>query len=100
MEEPLGVGMWEGSFNDTWPAIDMISKSVVICDWHYDKAEKTAAYFVSKGFRTLTCPWNKPQVAKDEIENLAEHFGKVLIKKRGNFIWGLLKLYGHLFQDF
>ena len=85
-----GVGMWEGSFNETWPAIDLISKSVVICDWHYDKAEKTAAYFVSKGFRTLTCPWNKPQVAKSQVGDLAD-FRKHADKKTRQLYLGIVE---------
>jgi hypothetical protein len=34
-----GMGMWEASENDTYRAIDMISKDVVICDWHYERAD-------------------------------------------------------------
>lgn len=62
-----GLGMWEASENGTAPAIDMIPIDVVICDWHYDHAEPTAAYFAMKGFRVISCSWNKPQVGKDQI---------------------------------
>lgn len=61
-----GLGMWEASMNNTHRAIDLIPKDVVICDWHYERAEPTAAYFTMKGFRVITCPWNKPQVALDQ----------------------------------
>jgi len=67
-----GMGMWEASMNNTHRAIDMIPKDVVICDWHYERAEPTAAYFTMKGFRVITCPWNKPQVALDQWENYRE----------------------------
>ena len=67
-----GMGMWEASMNNTHRAIDMIPKDVVICDWHYERAEPTAAYFTMKGFRVITCPWNKPQVALDQWENFRE----------------------------
>jgi hypothetical protein len=80
-----GVGMWEGSFNDTYPAIDLINKSVVICDWHYDKAEKTARYFVDKGFRVLTCPWNNPDVAKTQVQDMIQ-FRKESGKKRSLYL--------------
>ena len=80
-----GVGMWEGSFNDTYPAIDLINKSVVICDWHYDKAEKTARYFVDKGFRVLTCPWNKPEVAKSQVQDMIQ-FRKESGKKKSLYL--------------
>ncbi|MCK0136099.1 family 20 glycosylhydrolase [Arenibacter sp. S6351L] len=62
-----GIGMWEGSHNDTSAAIDMISKSVVICDWHYEKAIPTPAYFALKGFQVIACPWRKSKVAEEQV---------------------------------
>jgi hypothetical protein len=50
-----GMGEWEGSYN-TYRAIDMIPKDVVICDWHYNRADKTSVYFAMKGLRVITCP--------------------------------------------
>src|SRR5688572_33126811 len=55
--------MWEASQNNTHQAIDMIPKEVVICDWHYERADKTAVYFAMKGFQVVTCPWRNPPVA-------------------------------------
>ncbi|WP_247236240.1 family 20 glycosylhydrolase [Telluribacter sp. SYSU D00476] len=63
-----GLGMWEASMNNTHRAVDMIPKDVVICDWHYNRAEPTAAYFTMKGFDVITCPWNKPAVATAQYE--------------------------------
>lgn len=65
-----GLGMWEASQNDTYAAIDMIPKDVVICDWHYNRAEPTAAYFALKGFRVIACPWNKAHVTRAQIEQI------------------------------
>ena len=65
-----GLGEWEGSFNNTYPAIDMIPKDVVICDWHYDRADKTAIYFAMKGFRVMTCPWNQPAIAVEQVNDM------------------------------
>ena len=62
-----GIGMWEASMNNTDRAIDMIPKSVVICDWHYEMAYPTAAYFATKGFDVITCPWRKPEVAVAQV---------------------------------
>jgi hypothetical protein len=67
-----GVGMWEGSFNDTYTAIDNIPKDVIICDWHYDSAEKTAITFANKGFKVVTCPWRKPDVAQTQVSDLLQ----------------------------
>jgi len=63
-----GLGEWEASENDTYPAIDLIPKDVVICDWHYENAEPTAAFFALKGFRVVACPWNRPEVMKSQLE--------------------------------
>ncbi len=65
-----GIGMWEGSYNDTHPAIDMIPKDVVICDWHYERADKTAVYFAMKGFRVATCPWRTPLLAIRQLQDM------------------------------
>lgn len=58
-----GIGLWEGSYNNTHRAIDLIDKNVVICDWHYERADATAFLFASKGFRVATCPWRSPDIA-------------------------------------
>lgn len=70
--ETTGLGMWEASINGTYPAIDLIPKDVIICDWHYERAEPTAAYFALKGFKVITCPWNRPDVAKDQLSQILE----------------------------
>ena len=63
-----GLGMWEASENGTHPAIDIISKEVVICDWHYERADPTAALFAMNGFRVITCPWRTPEVTEVQLE--------------------------------
>jgi hypothetical protein len=65
-----GLGMWEASFNNTSRAIDILPKDVMICDWHYDRSDKTAVYFAMKGFRVLTCPWRKPAVAVAQLNDM------------------------------
>ena len=63
-----GIGMWEASMNNTWRAVDMIPKSVIIADWHYERAIPTPAYFSLKGFDVVACSWRKPQVARDQVQ--------------------------------
>lgn len=65
-----GLGEWEASFNNTYRAVDMIPKDVVICDWHYERADKTAVYFAMKGFRVLTCPWRRPSVTVAQVNDM------------------------------
>ncbi|HEV2424902.1 MAG TPA: family 20 glycosylhydrolase [Terriglobia bacterium] len=62
-----GVGEWEGSENGTAWAINMIPRDIVICDWHYESAPPTAAFFAVQGFRVVYAPWNKPDVALAEL---------------------------------
>jgi len=80
-----GMGMWEASFNNTHRAIDMIPKDVMICDWHYERPDKTAVLFAMKGFKVATCPWRNPTVAvqqsidmvtfrKDATEEMKENY--------------------------
>lgn len=65
-----GLGMWEASMNNTHRAIDLIPKDVVICDWHYERADKTAVYFAMKGFKVITCPWRIPAVGEQQVADM------------------------------
>lgn len=65
-----GIGEWAASYNDTYRAVDMIPRDVVICDWQYDRDNQTAVYFAMKGLRVVTCTWNRPQVAVNQVEDL------------------------------
>lgn len=78
-----GVGEWEGSFNNTHAAINLILKDVTICDWHYDKAEQTALYFANKGFNVITCTWRNPAVAVTQTKDVIKYrqSSKAAIKK-------------------
>ena len=57
-----GIGLWEGSYNNTHRAIDLIPKDVMICDWHYNVAHPTPVLFAAKGLNVVACPWNKSNV--------------------------------------
>ena len=65
-----GLGEWEASMNNTHRAIDMIPKDVFICDWHYERSDKTAVYFAMKGFDVATCPWRRPEVAVRQLKDM------------------------------
>ena len=56
-----GYGEFESSVNDTWPAIDMIPKDIILCDWHYGKREEypSVDIFIEKGFKMVVCPWKE-----------------------------------------
>ena len=65
-----GLGEWEASFNNTYRAVDMIPKDVIICDWHYERPDQTPVYFAMKGFSVVTCPWRMPEVAKLQVSDM------------------------------
>ena len=62
-----GLGKWEAAVNATEPAIRMVPKDIVICDWHYDSAVPTAAHFALEGFPVISSPWRRPRVALSEL---------------------------------
>jgi hypothetical protein len=65
-----GLGEWEASRNDTHVAVDLIPKDIVICDWHYARADQTAVYFAMKGFDVVSCFWKNPEVAAAQVRDM------------------------------
>ena len=65
-----GMGEWEASYNNTYRAIDLIPKDVIICDWHYDRPEQSAVYFSMKGFNVVICPYRIPAVGVQEAQDM------------------------------
>ena len=62
----FGYGKWEASANGTGPAIDLIPKDIIMCDWHYETRPKgypSVAYLQEKGFRTLPSSWRNKDAA-------------------------------------
>jgi hypothetical protein len=53
----MGNHMYEESMNGTWPAVDMIPKDIIICDWHYDYHTNypSVPFLLDKGFRVWPC---------------------------------------------
>ena len=67
----FGYGEWEASSNNTAPAIDLIPKDIVICDWHYETeyGGKPATYasvreFQKKGLRVWPAGWKSAKNAQ------------------------------------
>jgi hypothetical protein len=61
----MKYGKWEASQNGTAPAIDRISKDIVICDWHYEPRDSypSVHYFQEKGFRVWPASWKDKEAA-------------------------------------
>jgi len=67
-----GIGEWEAATNGTHPALGRVPKDIVLCDWHYEQAHPTAAYFALQGFRVVSCPWRIPKVALAQLDQIVE----------------------------
>ena len=65
-----GLGEWEASYNDTWRAIDMIPKDILICDWHYERADLSAVYFAMKGLPVATCGYRDPDISVQQVKDM------------------------------
>ncbi len=80
-----GMGMWEASMNNTYRAIDMIYKDVMICDWHYERPDQTAVYFATKGLSVVTCPWRMPENAIKQTQDMFRFRASVTPEMRERF---------------
>ena len=49
-------------------AVDLIPKDILICDWKYEDAAPTPAYFAVKGFDVLPSACHKPDDALGQLE--------------------------------
>ncbi len=81
-----GLGMWEASYNNTHGAVDLIPKDVVICDWHYERPDKTAVYFAMKGFSVVTCSWRDPAVAVQQVKDMQTFRQQATKEMKGRFL--------------
>lgn len=103
--EVTGIGQWEASTNQTHRAIDMISKDVVICDWHYERAHKTPVLFAAKGFNVITATWRRPDVSIQQADDMArfrrDSSGKMQNRYSGMMqtIWGSAEGYMNKMDD-
>ena len=53
-----GYDRWEASDGDSHGALNMLSKNIIICDWHYNKYEsyKSVNLFSKAGFEIMVSP--------------------------------------------
>jgi hypothetical protein len=80
-----GMGEWEASYNNTYRAIDLIPKDVMICDWHYDHAEQSAIYFSMKGLKVVSCPYRIPQVGVQQVQDMMKFRNSSTIEMKERF---------------
>jgi outer membrane protein assembly factor BamB len=61
----MGYSKWEAATNGTGPAVDLIPKDIVLCDWHYAKQAqyKSIPFLLGKGFRVWPAGWHDEPAA-------------------------------------
>ncbi len=79
-----GMGAWEASMNNTARAVDMISKDVFVCDWHYERADLSAVYLAMKGLDVATCPWRRPELAVRQMNDMIGWRAQTTAATRGH----------------
>lgn len=60
-DSTMHYGEWESSRNGTAPAVDMIPRDIVICDWHYEMRDTypSIPFLLGKGFNVIPASWRK-----------------------------------------
>jgi hypothetical protein len=56
----FGYGKWEASQNGTGPAINLVPKDIILCDWHYETRKNgypSVVYLQQKSFRVVPSTW-------------------------------------------
>jgi hypothetical protein len=48
----------------------MIPKDVLICDWHYERADLTAVYFAMKGLPVVSCGYRDVDISLQQVKDM------------------------------
>jgi hypothetical protein len=89
----INYGKWEASANNTAGAIDMISKNIIICDWHYElrKEYESVPMFLKKGFRLWPASWKKTDAAMALVD-YSKRYGDARMLGHLNTTWGAVRI--------
>ena len=70
-----GYDRWEASKNDTDSALKVLSRDIVVCDWHYNKSDnyKSVDVFGREGFKMLLSPWRDKDGAVAFLDYAQKH---------------------------
>ncbi len=91
--EKYSYGKWEASANSTARAVDMISKDIIICDWHYGLRQEyeSVPMFLEKGFRVWPASWRKPDAARALVDYSKRHENDRMLGHL-NTTWGAVAI--------
>ena len=70
-----GYDEWESSNNGTEKAREILSKDVIICDWHYNLNEKypSVDILAREGFKMMVSPWRNKEGAEAFLNYAKNH---------------------------
>ncbi len=70
-----GYGLWEASENGTHPAVALIPKDIIICDWHYELRPDypSVPFFQEQGFRVWPAGWKNVEAAGALMDYAAQN---------------------------
>jgi hypothetical protein len=77
----MGCGKWESAENGTPPAVALVPKDIIICDWHYEKRADypSIAFLLEKGFRVWPSGWNKVEATEALIDAAQKQRGERML---------------------
>lgn len=66
---------YEAAANGTDGAIDLISRDILCCDWHYEKYDdyRSVDIFADHGFKMMVSPWKNLENARAFLDYAAAH---------------------------
>ena len=61
----LGYSKWEAAQNGTAPALELIPRDIIVCDWHYGNQRDypSVRMLLDKGFRVWPAGWQPLEAA-------------------------------------
>lgn len=70
-----GYDRWESCDSDSHSALDILSRDIVICDWHYNKYDsyKSVDSFAHAGFKIMISPWRDKESLEAFVSYAREH---------------------------
>jgi len=97
-----GYGEWEASGNGTDPAIDLVPKDILMCDWHYTFRGDypSIEVFSSKGFSILATTYESPEGARAFMEAGIKTKGSGMVGVVASVWSNPLQVAGSLLKDY
>ncbi len=98
--QATGYGEWEAARNGTHPAVDLIPRDIILCDWHYEPLARypgkpadylSVPHLLGKGFRVWPAGWKNVEAVQALAESSRRHATERML---GYLVttWGAVKV--------